>query len=483
MYTNTVLNYTSFLNESKSSDEVKIIIFTGRAKGSPTTKAFEEVCKERGIECYVVDINNALLEKVYNGHLIIYQGKRILIDPDTTAIIPRRGVIENSHTRRLFAQLEKSRYFITNSLESINVCENKYITAQILEEHGLPVPKYSLVPDETFLDTALDLIGGEFPLILKLISGTQGIGVSIVDSYASLKSVYQTIKKLNPQSEILIQQKIDSDYDIRIQTLVKKFNPIKEKKNNKIVLGSMMRKKIKGDFRTNYSLGGEVDKYELDENDKSDKELLNLAFEATTAVGCHWSGVDIIIDKKTKKPYILEVNSSPGTEGISKVLGEPIVSKIVDYVIDKSNWSYYNLEVGYLEQIEIPGLGAMVAKFDTGNSSKSCSIHADKIEEKDGKLIWTVRGKTFVNDIIDYSKTEVGHVIHNRPIIKLDVTFNDVLIKDVKVSPTNRKTKTTPLLMNRAFMRRVGIVVNANKAFVITDEPEDFDQKADSFKD
>ena len=326
------------------------------------------------------------------------------------------------------------------------------------------------------------MIGGEFPIILKLISGTQGIGVSIVDSYASLKSVYQTIKKLNPLSEILIQQRIDSDYDIRIQTLVKKFNPIKEKKNNKTVLGSMMRKKIKDDFRTNYSLGGEVDKYELDETDKSDKELIDLAYKATAAVGCHWSGVDIIIDRKTKKPYILEVNSSPGTEGISKVLDEPIVSKIIDYVIVKSNWSYYNLEVGYLEQVEISGIGEIIAKFDTGNSSKSCSIHADKIEEKDDKLIWTVRGKTFVNDIIDYSRTEVGHVIHKRPIIKIDIIFNDVLIKDVKISPTNRKTKTTPLLMNRAFMRRVGIVVNANKAFVITNEPEDFDPKADSFK-
>ena len=482
MYSNTILNFASFLNESKHEDAVKLIIFTGRSKGSPTTKSFEKVCKERGIECHVIDINNALLEKVYNGHLITHRGKRILIDPDTTAIIPRRGVIENSHTRRLFAQLEKARYFITNSLDSINICENKYITAQILEEHGLPVPKYSLVPDETFLDTALDLIGGEFPIILKLISGTQGIGVSIVDSYASLKSVYQTIKKLNPLSEILIQQRIDSDYDIRIQTLVKKFNPIKEKKNNKTVLGSMMRKKIKDDFRTNYSLGGEVDKYELDETDKSDKELIDLAYKATAAVGCHWSGVDIIIDRKTKKPYILEVNSSPGTEGISKVLDEPIVSKIIDYVIVKSNWSYYNLEVGYLEQVEISGIGEIIAKFDTGNSSKSCSIHADKIEEKDDKLIWTVRGKTFVNDIIDYSRTEVGHVIHKRPIIKIDIIFNDVLIKDVKISPTNRKTKTTPLLMNRAFMRRVGIVVNANKAFVITNEPEDFDPKSDSFK-
>ena len=96
MYSNTILNFASFLNESKHEDAVKLIIFTGRSKGSPTTKSFEKVCKERGIECHVIDINNALLEKVYNGHLITHRGKRILIDPDTTAIIPRRGVIENS---------------------------------------------------------------------------------------------------------------------------------------------------------------------------------------------------------------------------------------------------------------------------------------------------------------------------------------------------------------------------------------------------
>jgi len=463
MENKTILDYSSFLNESKQ-ENIKIIIFTGKAKGSATTKSFEAVCKERNIECYVVDINNALLEKVYNGHLIIYNTQRILIDPDTTVIIPRRGVIENSHTKRLFYQLEKARYFITNSLESIKTCENKYITSQILEEYGLPVPKYSLVPDVSFLDTAVEIIGNKFPVIVKLLSGTQGIGVSVVDSYASLKSVYQTIKKLNPDSEILIQEKIDSDFDVRVQVLVKKFNPLKEKEGNRVVLGAMKREVVEKDFRTNYSLGGKVDTFEIT------PELEKLAFEATTAVGCHWSGVDIMIDKKTNKPYILEVNSSPGTEGISKVLGEPIVSKIIDYVTNKANWSYYNLEVGYLENIEIPGVGQLVAKFDTGNSSKSCSIHANKMEEKDGKLIWSIGDNTFVNDIVEYSKTEIGHTIFERPIIKIDVIFNDVLVKNVKFSPTDRKSKTTPILINRSFMRRLGIVVNANKAYVITDE-------------
>lgn len=466
MLNSNVLDYRSFLNES-TDEGIKIIIFTGRKKGSATTKSFEEVCKKRNIECYVLDINNVLLEKVYNGHILLYNDQRILINPENTAIIPRRGVLENSHTRRLIFKLERSRYFIVNSLESIKVCESKYITSQILEEYGLPVPKYSLVPDVSFLDTALDLVGGEFPVVLKLLSGTQGIGVSIIDSYASLKSVYQTIKKLNPDSEILLQQLIESDFDIRIQTLVKDFNPLKPFKNNKVILGTMKRKKVKGDFRTNYSLGGEVEGYLID------KDLEKLAFEAATAVGCHWSGVDIIIDKKTKKPYILEINSSPGTEGISKVLDEPITSKIVDYVIDKSNWYYYNLEVGYLENVEIPGIGNLIAKFDTGNSSKSCSIHADSMEEVDGKLIWSLHGKKFVHDIVDHSTTLVGHVIHKRPVIEMDIIFNDVLVKDVRFSPTNRKNKSTSLLMNRRFMSDLGIVVNANKAFVLTDEPKE----------
>ena len=88
-----------------------------------------------------------------------------------------------------------------NSLESMDICENKYVTAQVMEEYNLPVPKYSLIQNEEYLDAALNEIGGKFPVIMKLLSGTQGIGVSIVDSYASYKSVYQTIKKLNPQCQ------------------------------------------------------------------------------------------------------------------------------------------------------------------------------------------------------------------------------------------------------------------------------------------
>lgn len=465
MISDKVLNFWTFLNEAKGQ-KTKVIVLTGNTQGSKTSKSFEAECKKRGAECHVVDVNKAVLEKVYNGHLIKTGEEGILIEPNSTVIVPRRGIISNSYTKQILTELEKSRYFTINSLESIEICENKYTTSQYLEDAGLPVPRYALVPNEDSLDSALESIGGEFPIVMKLLSGTQGIGVSLVDSYASFKSVYQTIRKLNPESEILIQEKIDSNFDLRIQVIVKKFDPITASPDNCIILGSMKREAVEKDFRTNYSLGGSVSAYEISE------DLIDIACKAANAVGCHWCGVDIMIDAKTKKPYILEVNSSPGTEGISKAIGKPIVSDVLDYILDKSNWSYSNLEIGYLEMIGIPGFGTMVAKFDTGNGSKSCSIHADSVEEKGNKIIWTIGNKKFVNDVVDYTSVEVGRDKHTRPVIEIDMMFNDILIPKVRVSPLTRTDKSTPFLANRRFMKRLGLIVNANKAFVLGSNPD-----------
>lgn len=466
MDSNRVLNFWSFLNEAKDQ-KTKVVVLSGKSEGSETSKSFETECKKRGAECYVIDVNKAILEKVYNGHLIKTGEEGILIEPNSTVIVPRRGVISNSYTKQILTELENSRYFTINSLESIEICENKYTTSQYLEDAGLPVPKYALIPDEDSLDSALEQIGGKFPVVMKLLSGTQGIGVSLVDSYASLKSVYQTIRKLNSDSEILIQEKIDANFDLRIQVIVKKFDPINPSTDNCIILGSMKREAVSKDFRTNYSLGGSVSSYEISE------ELIDIACKAANAVGCHWCGVDIMIDSKTEKPYILEVNSSPGTEGISKAIGKPIVSDVLDYLLDKENWSYSNLEIGYLEMINIPGFGSMIAKFDTGNGSRSCSIHSDSIEEKGDKLIWSIGNKKFASDIIGYSDAEVGRDTHTRPIVELDLMFNDILVPKVKVSPVERTEKSTPFLANRTFMKRLGLIVNPNKAFVISESPED----------
>jgi hypothetical protein len=231
----------------------------------------------------------------------------------------------------------------------------------------------------------------------------------------------------------------------------------------------MKREAVEKDFRTNYSLGGEVSSYEIDE------EIQQIACDAANAVACHWCGVDIMIDSKTGKPYILEVNSSPGTEGISQAIGKPIVGDVIDYVVNKNNWSYSKLEVGYLETLEIPSVGKMVAKFDTGNGSTASSIHADEVVEQDGKLFWKIGDSEFENEIVGYTKTEVGRDTEERPIIEIDLLFNGVKIPKVKVAPTDRVSKSTPFLANRPIMKRLGVMVNPHKAFVITERPDEYE--------
>ena len=268
----SALDFSSFINEAKKNGKVEILILSGNEKPSPTSKSFIEECEKQNIICNSVNVNNIKLEKVFNGHVVrVGSGKdekKINIRPEDTAIIPRRGVVLNTYTKSIMRELENSRYFCVNSLESMEICESKYLTSEVLEAEGLPTPRYALITSEDNLDQALEAVGGEFPVVLKLLSGTQGIGVSIVDSYASYKSVYQTIAKLAPENEILIQEKIDSDYDLRVQIIVKKFDPITPSKSNCILLGAMKREAVEKDFRTNYSLGGKVSAFEIDDKIK-----------------------------------------------------------------------------------------------------------------------------------------------------------------------------------------------------------------------
>lgn len=477
MENNKVLSFSSFLNEAErrtKKEKIKVVILTGNAESNKTAESFVKECKKKGFPCYIVDVNESSLTiGKEEGDFIEYGDKKFEISKHDTVFIPRRGVINNSYTKKIMLQLQKGGYFTLNSLESMDICENKYVTAQVMEEYNLPVPRYSLVQDENHLDRALEEVGGKFPVIMKLLSGTQGIGVSIVDSYASYKSVYQTIRKLNPSSEILIQEKIDSNFDLRIQVIVKNLGKISYKENpdNFIILGAMKRKAIKKDFRTNYSLGGEVENYSLPE------KLKEIACNAAAAVGCHWCGVDLMIDSRTKKPYILEVNSSPGTEGISKALGVPIVSELLNYISDKDNWVLPEYSIGYLETIGIPGIGEMVAKFDTGNGSPACSFHVDKMEAKGKNIVCKIGPKELKSPIVDSIKVRTGKVVTERYIIEIDIEFNGRIYRKIKVSPVDRTDFSTPFLVNRELMQKLGVSIDPDKTFTITSKLSGYQEK------
>jgi len=257
--------------------------------------------------------------------------------------------------------------------------------------------------------------------------------------------------------------------------LTKKFNSPEPDDEDSIILGAMRRNKVEKDFRTNYSLGGTVEKVKIT------PEQEEIAIAAAKAIGCNWCGVDIIVDKNTGKNYVLEVNSSPGTQGLKKATGIDVVADIVDFIQNKENWIKSRIVIGFCEMVSIPELGSFVAKFDTGNGSQACSMQHDEmqIDDKNKKIKWKLGKKKFEHDLIGYSNTRVGDKVHERPVILLDIEFAGKIYTAVEVSLVDRADKTTPFLVNRKFMERIGCSVNPSKTFIVSEAPEGYtDQEA-----
>ena len=455
------------LNEAVSKKKnIQVILLSNVNEESKSVPAFENECKAKGVKFNVIGVDKCKLTKIENteNYLIVDADSKVKINVDNTVILTRRGVVKNTYTKDIVEQLETLGFFVVNTLESIVKCENKYTTSKILQDAGIPTPRMALIENESQMDEAIKTIGGQFPVILKMLSGSQGIGVSIIDSEASLKSVLQTLWKANPHVELLIQEKIESEFDLRIHVLNRRFNAPVVADDDSEILGAMQRNKIKKDFRTNYSLGGTVQKVKLT------KEQEEIAIASAKAIGCTWCGVDIIVDKKTKKNYVLEVNASPGTEGLRKATGINVVGDVIDYVTNTENWTKQKRLSGFREVIAVPGIGEIVAKFDTGNGALCSSLTYDTIKVSDNKktVEWTLGNKKLTNKVYGISQPEVGDKIVDRYIIKLDIVFCGHLYKDVEVALADRTDKSTKFLANRKLMERFGVSVSPFKTFVCT---------------
>ena len=164
------------------------------------------------------------------------------------------------------------------------------------------------------------MVGTQFPLVLKTDQGAGGAGVMLVDSPNSLVSVVQTLQKVDPKIDLLLQEKIPYEKDLRVIVLGDE------------VIAAMRRQSKDGDFRSNFSLNGDVTPENIDDQTKQ------LAIDSASATDGIFVGVDIL-QTSDGEEYTLEVNASPGTEGIEKATGENIVSQFIDYITDKSNWT------------------------------------------------------------------------------------------------------------------------------------------------
>jgi len=319
---------------------VNIIILTSRADNesnlSYTTKRIVDECIKRKISNYVLFSDDGRLELTEDGGYIAYNiddKKGFPIHSDNTISMNRGFDLEKFNSRNIISRLEKRSIFCINNRENIEVCADKFRTILRLVDGGISTPKTALIQGIESLDDVIKQIGGKFPYILKTIFGSKGVGVIFVESMSALKSTLQLIWKINKKEELLLQEYINSDFDVRVHVLGDE------------VIASMKRLKIKGDFRSNYSQGGKVQEYKLSDEEKE------VCIKSAKAVGASWAGVDFIV--KNGKIYVLEVNSSPGTEGIEEAIGGDLVGRVVDWAINENNWIKVSKEIGYNEILTI----------------------------------------------------------------------------------------------------------------------------------
>lgn len=467
-------NYADLLNESKKNKNLPSIVLlstTGLSKKDShnSVQRFMEQAEAQGFQIYAINPTKGALRKTENGKYILQDNittAEVLLE--NTVIIPRRTVLKNDESKSFLKKLEDKGFFIMNTLDAFEKCENKYSTYLALEKDNVSTPKTEIINSDTMykLEEKVNAVsGGTFPVICKILNGTQGIGVFIIDSMESLKSTLPAMFALAPNSSVLIQQKINSDGDLRIHVLYDSFNKITKNKDKYIIIGAMKRNMIKDDFRSNFSLGGTVEKVTLTD------EQIDLAKQAAIATGCRWCGVDIITDQNMGKSYVIEVNSSPGTKGISTVADVDIVQVLLDKFRNFEYFRNYKNIIGKYESGSVSfkcesmngNVSADIAiKFD--NTYKNNVILSDSINVSNNIVQFKLDGTLYTSDV--YASR------NGSPIIKASLNFNDNTYKSVYFEVTYSE-KDKGLVLGEEFLDSYSKDCHiSEESWILTDKPE-----------
>ena len=449
-------NFKSFITEAKEG-KYRILVVSAEPNNSKmfhTAQRVTDEAKKSGHEVYVVKVEGAIIT-YDNGYKIFNADDKdgFEIDKDTVAIVRGSVRLKKSYLD-LLTQLEKIGVCMVNSRETVSISSDKYRTYLKLQDYGLTQPKTVLIPNADTWKQALESLDSKFPIIMKTLEGSKGVGVLFIESERQIESIVQLLYSQNDDVDLLIQEYIKTDGDIRVIVLGGK------------VIASMKRDVVEGDFRSNVSQGAKVKEYELTELE------IEQCLLAAKAIDGSWTAVDFIPSKnpKTEPPYILEVNHSPGTEGIEKATGKNVVKQVIDFYSNPENRYAVPAQCGYFEIINIKPFGDVVAKFDTGNGASASTIHTDNLEVKGKNVTWTYNDKTITSKIQRVAKVDVGGLndySEERYAVLLDFDFAGSSYKNIEFLLDDREDRS-PVLLNRDVMRMLNVMVNPQRKYIVT---------------
>lgn len=273
-----------------------------------STRRLVEAAKEKGHEVIVVDHSKCILELEKRNPRVYYNGAYL---DNIDAIIPRIGASVTFYGTSVVRQFEMRRIFSAVESQALVRSRDKLRSLQILARAGVGLPKTVFTNYSKDVNHVIESVGGA-PLVLKLLEGTQGLGVVLAETHNAASSVIEAFNGL--KARVIAQQFIKESGGADIRAFVV----------DGIVVGAMKRQGKEGEFRSNLHRGGSATIIEL-----SDQEELT-AIKAARAMGLGVAGVDML--QSSSGPLVLEVNSSPGLEGIEAATKKDIAKEIIKYL-------------------------------------------------------------------------------------------------------------------------------------------------------
>jgi ribosomal protein S6--L-glutamate ligase len=273
-----------------------------------STKRLVEAAELKGWKVRVIDYLRCSIEIMKGQLQVVYNGE-VLPVPD--AIIPRIGASRTFYGTAMVRHFEMMDVFSVAGNLAIARSRDKLRSLQILSKHDVDMPKTVFASNKSCAKDVIALSGGA-PLVLKILEGTQGVGVVLVDTEKAAKSVLDAFYGMDVN--LLVQEFIEEAGGADIRAFVVGGE----------VVGAMKRQGVEGDFRSNLHQGGHATAHKLTRKEKA------TALAAARAMGLGVCGVDMI--PSARGPLVMEVNSSPGLEGIEKSTQLDIASKIMDYI-------------------------------------------------------------------------------------------------------------------------------------------------------
>ncbi len=273
-----------------------------------STESLVEAAKKRDYDVKVIDPLRCYMDITAHRPSIHYKGEKL---DGFDAIIPRIGASITFYGTAVVRQFEMIGVYSVNESIAITRSRDKLRSSQLLARKGIGLPVTGFAHSTQYTEDLIKLVGGA-PLVIKLLEGTQGIGVVLAETSKAAESVIEAFRGM--KANLLVQEFIkEADAsDIRCFVIGDK------------VVASMIRKGKEGEFRSNLHRGGSASIIKITPEERS------TATRAAKIMGLNVAGVDLL--RSNHGPVVLEVNSSPGLEGIEKATGKDVAGMIMEFI-------------------------------------------------------------------------------------------------------------------------------------------------------